>query len=244
MAHVRIRDRDAPFGSHAFADARLAPARRIGLEILRANLGQCFDMLLQRRSLHLFGEFLPHPHFQRFDLAHEVVECVRLRIRVTPLDIETLLHTRLQQRGDPCRHGDLLNGPAKQIGGATDDVAGSVPEQIDGVLDARRTLGSFFQSNAFVRRANSTVRSSNRRSMSARIRRSRNSRNVSCAKAASSLPSRSRTICHRRSTTVDSTASASDAPSYAWSKTAIARSAGGVGSLPAPVPRYIDSSSA
>src|SRR5690606_16504470 len=38
MTHVRILDRHAQFGGHTLADARLATARGVGLEILGADL--------------------------------------------------------------------------------------------------------------------------------------------------------------------------------------------------------------
>ncbi len=70
-----------------------------------------------------------------------------------------------------------------------------------------------------------------------RIKRARKSCSAPCEKAGSSAPKQSRTSCHRRSTTVSSTASASHAPAYACSNTAIAINAGGTGDLPAPASR-------
>ncbi len=111
-------------------------------------------------------------------------------------------------------------------------------------IATRSVLGNFLGSNAPVSRASSAVRSSSRRSRSAAMSRSRNSTSAPCEKTGSTAPRQPRTICQRRSSRASSTAVASEAPVYDCRKITIAMKAGGLGSLPAPVSRYIDSSSA
>lgn len=67
-------------------------------------------------------------------------------------------------------------------------------------------------------RTSSTVRSSNRRSMWCSIMRSRNTCSAPCENDGVTAPRQPRTICLRRSTMASSTASASDAPTYPWSR--------------------------
>jgi len=111
-------------------------------------------------------------------------------------------------------------------------------------MATRSVFGTFFQSNSLVARASSTVRSSSRRSMSCAMSRSRNACSAPCEKAGSLAPRQSRTICQRRSSMVTSTASPSDIPRKPCSRSTIAMKAGGFGSFPAPLSRYIDSSCA
>ena len=55
VAHLRILDGNAPFGGHAFANARASTAVGIWFEILGANLCQRVQMVLQWRLTQLLG---------------------------------------------------------------------------------------------------------------------------------------------------------------------------------------------
>src|SRR3989304_1960623 len=103
MPEVGIPDRSASLGGYALPDARLAPARWVGLEILRADLGERLDVLLERRLLHLPGGLLPPPRPRLFDRARQRIERLGLRIRIAPLAVDPLLHARLQERWDARR---------------------------------------------------------------------------------------------------------------------------------------------
>src|SRR5690606_11431133 len=55
---------------------------------------------------------------------------------IVPVDVESLLHARLQEERDPSLSADLLRLPSQQLRGARHNIAGGVGEEVEGVLDA------------------------------------------------------------------------------------------------------------
>ena len=92
-------------------------------------------MLLQRRFSQGTGQPLSQPRIERIELHDQGVQGPSLGFGVAPFDIEPALDAAAEQKWYPRFTRHPVGGPSQQIGCTLDDLAGGVPQQVDGVLD-------------------------------------------------------------------------------------------------------------
>jgi hypothetical protein len=119
LTHLRVLDRDTSIRSHALANARPL-ARGIGLQILRPDLHERVEMLLERRRRECLGQLSGDPRVQRVELTREGLDRLSLLHGIVPVDVERALDARFHEQGNARVPADLLFCPPEQAGGTAD----------------------------------------------------------------------------------------------------------------------------
>src|SRR5450432_1764102 len=139
VPHLRIFDRDAAVLGYAVADSHSASAR-IRFKVLTSDLLERLHVHFERRLPQLVRQVLPQPLLKRVELHGQDLDSLRLLGGVVPVQVETRLDARLEEQRNARSSADLRFGPPEKLRGAVDNLSGSVPQQVECVLDSAGTF--------------------------------------------------------------------------------------------------------